>query len=119
MTATEPQDHILQVREISLSFKGVNAISALSFEVRRGEMCALIGPNGAGKSSLPNILNGVYTPDRGEIVFDGATSARSIRWRSRRGIGRTFQNNALVHKMTVLENVLTGLARHARSGFLH
>lgn len=43
---------ILQVRDISLSFKGVKAINALSFDVQRGEICALIGPNGAGKSSL-------------------------------------------------------------------
>jgi len=119
MTATDPQDRILEVREISLSFKGVNAISALSFAVRRGEICALIGPNGAGKSSLLNILNGVYTPDRGEIVFNNR-HFRTIDPLevARRGIGRTFQNNALFHKMTVLENVLTGLARHASSGFL-
>jgi branched-chain amino acid transport system ATP-binding protein len=51
---------ILQVRDISLSFKGVKAINGLSFEVQRGEICALIGPNGAGKSSLLNVLNGVY-----------------------------------------------------------
>ena len=59
---------ILQVRDISLSFKGVKAINALSFEVQRGEICALIGPNGAGKSSLLNVLNGVYRFDAGEIV---------------------------------------------------
>ena len=46
---------ILQVRDISLSFKGVKAINALSFDVQRGEICALIGPNGAGKSSLLNL----------------------------------------------------------------
>mgnify|MGYP002712775618 CR=1 FL=1 len=61
----------LEVRNISLSFKGVKAISDLSFRVEQGEICALIGPNGAGKSSLLNILNGVYTPDAGEIVFEG------------------------------------------------
>ena len=50
-------DSILQVSGISLSFKGVKAINELSFDVRRGEICALIGPNGAGKSSLLNVLN--------------------------------------------------------------
>ncbi|MCS3838657.1 branched-chain amino acid transport system ATP-binding protein [Pseudomonas sp. JAI111] len=112
-------DSILQVSGISLSFKGVKAINELSFEVRRGEICALIGPNGAGKSSLLNVLNGVYRFDAGSIVFeqqpfthiDPLTAAR-------RGIGRTFQNNALFKKMSVIDNVLTGLSRHLRSSFI-
>ena len=49
---------ILQVRDISLSFKGVKAINALSFEVARGEICALIGPNGAGKTTAFNVITG-------------------------------------------------------------
>jgi branched-chain amino acid transport system ATP-binding protein len=112
-------DSILQVSGISLSFKGVKAINELSFEVRRGEICALIGPNGAGKSSLLNVLNGVYRFDAGSIVFeqqpftqiDPLTAAR-------RGIGRTFQNNALFKKMSVIDNILTGLSRHLRSRFI-
>ena len=60
---------LLEVRNVSLSFKGVKAISDLSFSVRRGEICALIGPNGAGKSSLLNILNGVYRADAGQLFF--------------------------------------------------
>ena len=105
----------LEVRDISLSFKGVTAISGLSFRVGRGEICALIGPNGAGKSSLLNILNGVYVPDSGEIVFEGT---RFDRMRpgdaARRGIARGFQNNALFPGMSVLDNVLTGLSRLSR-----
>ncbi|WP_207268114.1 ATP-binding cassette domain-containing protein, partial [Pseudomonas sp. FW305-28] len=54
---------LLEVRNVSLSFQGVKAISDLSFSVKLGEICALIGPNGAGKSSLLNILNGVYRAD--------------------------------------------------------
>ncbi|TBU98612.1 ABC transporter ATP-binding protein [Stutzerimonas kirkiae] len=111
-------DSILQVCDISLSFKGVKAISALSFEVRRGEICALIGPNGAGKSSLLNILNGVYRADAGEVVFEDQHYRRiDPLSAARRGIGRTFQNNALFKKMSVLDNVLTGLSRHGRAGF--
>jgi branched-chain amino acid transport system ATP-binding protein len=71
---------ILDVRGISLSFKGVNALSDLSFSVARGAISALIGPNGAGKSSLLNVLNGVYIPDAGEIVFEESTFTRSSRW---------------------------------------
>lgn len=110
---------ILDVRDISLSFKGVKAISNLSFSVARGEICALIGPNGAGKSSLLNILNGVYRPDSGEIIFDGAHFRRiEPREAARRGVARTFQNNALFKKMSVADNILTGLSRFARAGVL-
>ncbi|WP_017939865.1 ABC transporter ATP-binding protein [Zestomonas thermotolerans] len=110
---------ILQVRNISLSFKGVKAISDLSFSVRRGEICALIGPNGAGKSSLLNVLNGVYRPDSGELIFESERLRRVHPLEAaRRGIGRTFQNNALFKKMSVVDNLLTGLSRYMRSGFL-
>ncbi|NHN79665.1 ABC transporter ATP-binding protein [Azotobacter chroococcum] len=116
ISAAEP---ILEVRDISLSFKGVKAINALSFAVRRGEICALIGPNGAGKSSLLNILNGVYRPDAGEVIFENEHFRRIQPLEAaRRGIGRTFQNNALFKKMSVLDNLLSGLSRHTRSGFL-
>lgn len=110
---------ILEVRGVSLSFQGVKALTGLSFAVARGEICALIGPNGAGKSSLLNVLNGVYAPDSGEIVHAGEAFARLDPLQAaRRGIGRTFQNNALFKKMSVLDNVLTGLSRHAHSTFV-
>ena len=110
---------IFDVRGISLSFKGVNALSDLSFSVARGAISALIGPNGAGKSSLLNVLNGVYIPDAGEIVFEGEHFHQiEPLAAARRGIARTFQNNALFKKMSVLDNVLTGLARHTHANFL-
>lgn len=110
---------ILQVRGVSLSFKDVKAINDFSFDVRRGEICALIGPNGAGKSSLLNILNGVYGFDAGQIFFEGQTMRRlDPLHAARQGIGRTFQNNALFKKMSVIDNVLTGLSRHTRSTFI-
>ena len=113
---TEPT---LDVRDVSLSFRGVKALSELSFSVAAGEICALIGPNGAGKSSMLNIINGVYRASSGQILFDG----EPFRWptpmaAARRGIGRTFQNNALFHRMSVIDNVLTGLTRLGRSTFL-
>ncbi|WP_377707696.1 ABC transporter ATP-binding protein [Pseudomonas protegens] len=112
-------ESILQVSDISLSFKGVKAINQLSFEVRRGEICALIGPNGAGKSSLLNVLNGVYRFDAGSIVFERQPLQRIDPLdAARRGIGRTFQNNALFKKMSVLDNLLTGLSRHSRARFI-
>ncbi|TWD52633.1 ABC transporter ATP-binding protein [Pseudomonas sp. SJZ131] len=116
MSSTES---ILQVSGISLSFKGVKAINQLSFDVRKGEICALIGPNGAGKSSLLNVLNGGYRFDAGSIIFEQQPFKRiDPLTAARRGIGRTFQNNALFKKMSVIDNILTGLSRHLRSSFI-
>lgn len=105
----------LEIRNVSLSFKGVKAISDLSFRVEKQEICALIGPNGAGKSSLLNIINGVYVPDSGEIVFEGERfQCMQPIDAARRGIGRGFQNNALFSGMSVIDNVIAGLSRHSR-----
>jgi branched-chain amino acid transport system ATP-binding protein len=110
---------LLDVRDVSLSFRGVKALSELSFSVARREICALIGPNGAGKSSLLNIINGVYRASSGQIIFDGEPFQRPTPMAAaQRGIGRTFQNNALFHRMSVIDNVLTGLTRLGRSTFL-
>jgi branched-chain amino acid transport system ATP-binding protein len=110
---------LLAIRDVSLSFRGVKALSELSLSVARREICALIGPNGAGKSSLLNIINGVYRASSGEIVFDGEPFQRPTPMAAaQRGIGRTFQNNALFHRMSVIDNVLTGLTRLGRSTFL-
>src|SRR6202453_5408980 len=107
---------ILRLRDVSLSFKRVPALSALSFDVARGELCALIGPNGAGKSSLLNVINGVYRADSGDVIFD---QQRFVRIRptqaARFGIGRTFQHNALFKQISVRDNVLAGLIRHSRT----
>lgn len=109
---------LLELSDVSLSFAGVRALSSLSFSVARGEICALIGPNGAGKSSLLNVINGVYRADSGDVVFDGA-SFGAIRpgQAARRGIGRTFQHNALFRRLTVRENILSGLSRHGTASF--
>ncbi|MCJ2092880.1 ABC transporter ATP-binding protein [Methylobacterium sp. J-072] len=109
-------DTILELTDVSLAFKGIKAINGLSFAVRRGEICALIGPNGAGKSSLLNILNGVYRAESGSVTFEGERFGR-IRpgLAARRGIGRTFQHAALFGPLSVLDNVLAGLARHSRT----
>jgi branched-chain amino acid transport system ATP-binding protein len=66
-------DVILDVKNISLSFGGVKALTDISFNVREHEIRAIIGPNGAGKSSMLNCINGVYTPQQGSITFRGKT----------------------------------------------
>ena len=110
-------DPLLDVRRVSLAFDGIHALDDVTFEVRRGEVCALIGPNGAGKSSMLNVVSGLYAAQQGEVRFEGQvlSGAREL---SRRGIARTFQNIALFRGMTVLENVALGSDFRARSTFL-
>jgi branched-chain amino acid transport system ATP-binding protein len=112
-------NYLLEARELSLSFKGVKALTSVSFGVEAGEICAVIGPNGAGKSSLLNVISGVYRQDSGDIVFDGHAAQRGEPGSAaRQGIGRTFQNIALFKGMTVLENLLTGQTLASKSSFL-
>jgi branched-chain amino acid transport system ATP-binding protein len=110
---------ILSLEHISLSFRGVKAVTDIGFRVARGEICSLIGPNGAGKSSLFNVVSGVYAPQAGTITYDGTVHRRmDPSWAARHGIARTFQNIALFKRMTVLENILTGRTLHTQSTFL-
>lgn len=110
--------YILDVSHVSLSFKGVSAISDFSFFVRTGEICSLIGPNGAGKSSMLNIINGVYVPDSGEIIFNDKHFQKMEPLKAAHmGIGRTFQNNALFQKMNVIDNVMSGLSKKVKANF--
>jgi branched-chain amino acid transport system ATP-binding protein len=110
---------LLQLRDVSLSFKGVKVLSDLSFDVAQGEVCALIGPNGAGKSSLLNIVTGVYRANAGEIIFNGKRLGKITPLAAaRQGIGRTFQHNALFDRLSVLDNVLAGLTRHSQTNII-
>ena len=102
-------DVVLDVKNISLSFGGVNALSDISFDVREHEVRAIIGPNGAGKSSMLNCINGVYTPQQGTITFRGQTfSHMDSHQVATMGIGRTFQSLALFKGMSVVDNIMTG-----------
>jgi branched-chain amino acid transport system ATP-binding protein len=102
-------DVILDLRNISLSFGGVKALTEISFDVREHEIRAIIGPNGAGKSSMLNVINGVYQPQHGRIVFHGVERTRMDPFEAARfGIARTFQNIALFKGMSVLDNIMTG-----------
>jgi branched-chain amino acid transport system ATP-binding protein len=100
---------ILDVHDISLSFGGVKALSDISFDVREHEVRAIIGPNGAGKSSMLNCINGVYTPQKGNITFRGQTfDHMNSRQVAEMGIARTFQNLALFKGMNVVDNIMSG-----------
>jgi len=102
-------DVILDLRNISLAFGGVKALTDISFEVREHEIRAIIGPNGAGKSSMLNVINGVYRPQHGEIVYRGEHRRNMNTYEAAKsGIARTFQNIALFRGMSVLDNIMTG-----------
>jgi branched-chain amino acid transport system ATP-binding protein len=112
------EDVLLAVADVTLRFGSINAISDVSFDIKRGEIRAIIGPNGAGKTSMLNVINGFYNPQQGRIVFRGQTRSRmrpSIA--ARQGIARTFQNVALFRGMTTLDNLMTGRAIHMHRGF--
>jgi branched-chain amino acid transport system ATP-binding protein len=102
-------DMLLEVRDISLSFGGVRALSDVSFDIRKGEIRAIIGPNGAGKSSMLNCINGFYHPQKGTIAYKGVTRQQMRPHEAAaQGIARTFQNIALFRGMSTLDNIMTG-----------
>jgi branched-chain amino acid transport system ATP-binding protein len=110
---------ILDVKNISLAFGGVKALSDISFNVREHEVRAIIGPNGAGKSSMLNCINGVYTPQQGSISFKGQTfSHMDSRQVATMGIARTFQNLALFKGMSVIDNIMSGRNLRIKSNIL-
>ena len=100
---------LLAVEDVTRRFGGIVALDDVSLGLEPGEIGGLIGPNGAGKTTLFNVINRLYKPDSGRIVFDGRNLLRVPGHRIvRLGIARTFQNVALFPTMTVLENVLVG-----------
>ena len=100
---------ILDLQNISLRFGGVKALTDISFNVREHEIRSIIGPNGAGKSSMLNVINGVYHPQEGKIMYRGQERQRLEPYMAaRQGIARTFQNIALFKGMSVLDNIMTG-----------
>ena len=112
-------DVILDVKNISLRFGGVKALTDISFNVKEHEIRSIIGPNGAGKSSMLNCINGVYKPSEGSITFRGKTfSHMSSRQVAEMGVARTFQNLALFKGMSVIDNLMTGRNLRIRSNLL-
>jgi branched-chain amino acid transport system ATP-binding protein len=100
---------LLEVEKVSKRFGGLQAVRDLTFTVREGEILGLIGPNGAGKSTLFNLINGVFAPDTGRIVFRGADITGEKPYRvARAGLARTHQIVQPLTNMTVLDNCTVG-----------
>jgi branched-chain amino acid transport system ATP-binding protein len=99
-------DAIIRTQGLTVRFGGLTALSAVDFEVRRGEIRAIIGPNGAGKSTFFNCLTGVLRPTAGRIMFNGQDIAGQSPSRiSQRGIARSYQITNVLPNATTLENV--------------
>ncbi len=110
---------VMEMKNITLRFGGVKAITDISFDIREGEIRAIIGPNGAGKSSMLNVISGFYVPQEGEVWYKGKKRPPMKPYQvAQQGIARTFQNIALFEGMTVLDNVMTGRLRQMKANML-
>lgn len=101
---------VLSVKNLSISFGGLKAVSNFNVEIFKNEIYGLIGPNGAGKTTVFNLLTGVYKPDTGAVILDGKdiTGYNCVEI-NKFGIARTFQNIRLFSNLTVLDNVKVAL----------
>ena len=110
---------MLALKNISVQFGGIKALTDVSFEVEKNSLFSIIGPNGAGKTTLLNVISGRYKPISGEIHYQGKNLNKlHPNKRAALGIGRTFQNLALFNHMTVLENIFIGRHHLLKNNFI-
>ena len=113
-----PEDIVLRLDGLSMSFGGLKAVDKLSFDVKKGEIFGLIGPNGAGKTTVFNCITQFYKPTSGDIYYrthEGnvlSLNNYDVHQIIRKGIVRTFQNVELIYELTILENLL--IAAHSK-----
>ncbi len=106
-------EYILETENLGISFGGLKAVEGLDLKIKKNELYGLVGPNGAGKTTVFNMLTGVYRPTYGKVILDGEDiTGKSQVVTNRKGIARTFQNIRLFNNMTVIRNVLVGLANN-------
>lgn len=110
---------LLAIENIGISFGGIQALSDVTLDIRRGEIFAVIGPNGAGKTTLFNIISGLYPPRQGRVVLDGRDiTGLPPHALARRGMSRTFQNLQVFFRMSAVENVMVGRHMHEKRNAL-
>ncbi|MFK5882505.1 MAG: ABC transporter ATP-binding protein [Sulfurospirillum sp.] len=107
-------DYLLEIKDVSKFFHGLVAIDDLNMKVKKGQIYGIIGPNGAGKTTLFNCITGLYTPEKGEIIWEGKKIKGIAPYKiAELGILRTFQTIRLFSEMSVAENIMSG--RHIKS----
>jgi branched-chain amino acid transport system ATP-binding protein len=115
LMSTKP---LLQTTGVSVAFGGLKALSDVNITVNHGEVVGLIGPNGAGKTTMFNTICGVVTPDSGTFEFGETKQWPSTDSLASIGISRTLQGVGLFPELTVLENVMIGAQKFARTGLI-
>ncbi|MET0931002.1 MAG: ATP-binding cassette domain-containing protein [Aeromicrobium sp.] len=115
--AVEMTDHVLEVRDLTVTFGGTTALDAVSLSLRSGEVLGVIGPNGAGKTTLIDAISG-FVRSSGSVTLDGTELAgmKAAR-RGRAGIARTFQGVELFDDLTVAENISVAYESSTRRRF--
>lgn len=104
-------EYILETKNLGISFGGLKAVQDVNIQIRKNQIYGLIGPNGAGKTTLFNLLTSVYKPTTGMYYLDGEKMKHMTPDKiNQKGIARTFQNIRLFNNMTVVRNVMVGLA---------
>src|SRR5215207_3441557 len=117
MTTEAGSPHLLEVSNLSKSFRGLRALQAVNLYVDSGEILGVIGPNGAGKTTLFNCLSGYLHPTEGSVIFrDRNITGLRMPAVTRLGIARTFQNIRLFGSMSALDNVRAAQQLRARFG---
>lgn len=112
-------NNVLELRGISKSFPGVQALKAMSFSIREGEVHAICGENGAGKSTLMKTVTGIYKPDAGEILINGeAVAIKNPNDAFDKGIAIMYQETSLFNEMTILENMYLNHELTKKVGFM-
>ena len=110
---------LLEIKGLTKYFGGLAAVQNLDMNVSEGEIVGLIGPNGAGKSTVFNLVNGVFKPTRGKIIFDGQDiTGKNMHAIAALGIGRSFQLNPLFADFTVQQNVVASFNLRPKSSLL-
>ncbi len=100
---------LLEMREITKVFPGVQALDTVNLTLKAGEILAIVGENGAGKSTLIKILSGAYQPDKGEILLNGQKAENMTPLTAiKKGIGVIYQELNSVDQLTVAENIFMG-----------
>jgi branched-chain amino acid transport system ATP-binding protein len=100
---------MLEVADVTKRFGKLTAVDEVSFEIEPGEIVGLLGPNGAGKTTLFNCLNGIHTPEKGDVRMNGVSiTEKPMHEICRLGIGRSFQIVRTFNETTVLDNVAAG-----------
>lgn len=107
--SNQPRNILLEIKNLSVAYGKVEALSNASLTVGEGQIVTVIGPNGAGKTTLFNCLSRLYQPSSGDILMDGVSIlSRPPHRIAEIGIGRTFQNVALFPNLSVMDNVRVG-----------